>query len=68
MDHQLNDRRTDDGMNGQQEVERLNFLRDYFESGCLCIQKGSLMKLDSSVPNLEAVANYEKHCQCSRNY
>ncbi len=42
--------------------------REYFENGCLCIEDGSLTKLDVSVPDAEALTHYENNCKCSRNY
>ncbi len=53
----------------QCELERLKLNREYFEDGCLCILTAKTMQLcDSSMPDGEAVAFYERNCKCSRNY
>lgn len=43
-------------------------VREYFESGCICILSGNIPKLSSDFDNWEAVEFYEKNCNCSRNY
>lgn len=42
--------------------------REYFESGCLCIQDGLIEKKDENFSDSLAVQYYEQNCSCSRNY
>ena len=42
--------------------------REYFESGCLCLLKGSIQKQDEAIDSDTAAAYYERNCTCSRNY
>lgn len=51
------------------ESERLKMNRAYFEEGCLCIHTAKTLQLcPTNMPDIEAVAFYEQHCKCSRNY
>ena len=50
------------------ELKRLQWNREYFENGCLCISKGELPKLPCQIANKFAVSFYENNCCCSRNY
>lgn len=50
------------------ETERLPEIRDYFESGCICIRDGKIQRLSQTVDNVRAVHYYETACRCSRNY
>lgn len=49
--------------------ERLKLNRAYFEEGCACINTAKTPQLcPTNMPDSEAVAFYEQHCKCSRNY
>lgn len=49
--------------------ERLKFNREYFEGGCACIHRAkTLQPCPTNMADSEAVAFYEQHCKCSRNY
>ncbi len=50
------------------ELKRLQWNRNYFEEGCLCIRDGELKKLPSNINNAFAIEHYERNCKCSRNY
>jgi len=50
-----------------EEAERLKWLRDYFEEGCLCILSGAIKALPSSSSDRDAAAYYLDHCRCSRH-
>lgn len=53
----------------QVEQERLRLNREYFEEGCACIHRAkTLQPCPTNMPDSEAVAFYEKNCNCSRNY
>lgn len=58
-----------DPLMDEAERERLRQTRDYFESGCACLNTTkTLQPCPTNMPDQEAVAFYEKHCKCSRNY
>ncbi|MBK3919991.1 GNAT family N-acetyltransferase [Pseudomonas stutzeri] len=49
--------------------ERAKASRAYFEDGCACIHTDkTLQPCRPDMPDAEAVAFYEQHCKCSRNY
>jgi hypothetical protein len=51
------------------EAVRLSENRDYFERGCACIHKTkTLQPCPTDMSDADAVAFYEQHCKCSRNY
>lgn len=52
---------------GAAEIERLAWVREYYESGCLCIRDGKLSREPSGVPDARAIALYERGCNCSRH-
>jgi hypothetical protein len=54
----------------EKEAERVKFVREYFETGCLCLSSngGSLQVQPESVPDAIAAVFYEQNCKCSRNY
>lgn len=53
----------------QEERERLKQNRAYFEDGCSCIHKAkTLQPCPTNMADSAAVAFYEQHCKCSRNY
>lgn len=53
----------------QDECDRLRESREYFEEGCACIHtEKTLQPCPASMADSEAVAFYEQHCVCSRNY
>lgn len=45
----------------------VNLVREYFESGCLCIQNKTLSLQPKDVPDELASAFYVVNCKCSRN-
>lgn len=54
----------------EKEAERVKFIREYFETGCLCLSHngGTLQVQPESVPDAVAAVFYEQNCKCSRNY
>jgi hypothetical protein len=53
----------------QEENERLRLTREYFEDGCACIHRAkTLQPCPTNMADADAVAFYEQHCKCSRNY
>lgn len=50
------------------ELERRAVIRRYFESGCLCVLGGTIDKATAPADDGDAIAFYETHCRCSRNY
>lgn len=52
----------------EQSARRHAHIRDYFETGCLCILAGDIEKKGEAVSDFEASVYYESSCKCSRNY
>ena len=53
----------------RQESKRLKEVRAYFENGCACIHLTKILQpCPANMPDNEAVAFYEQHCKCTRNY
>ena len=52
----------------QAEKRREKVNRYYFESGCYCIITKRIKKAAAKTSDQEAVAYYERACQCNRNY
>lgn len=53
----------------QTEAQHLRANRKYFEDGCACIHvKKTLQPCPGNMSDEAAVAFYEQHCKCSRNY
>lgn len=56
-------------LRADEERERAKASRAYFEDGCACIHTDkTLQPCRPEMPDAEAVAFYEQHCKCSRNY
>lgn len=45
----------------------LDFSRQYFEGGCLCLLSGIIDKVGEGLSDIEACETYSKSCTCSRN-
>lgn len=53
----------------QMEQRRLSLNRAYFEEGCACIHRAkTLQPCPTNMSDQDAVAFYEQHCTCTRNY
>lgn len=53
----------------QREQNRLSLNRAYFEEGCACIHETkTLQPCPTNMSDQDAVAFYERHCTCTRNY
>lgn len=50
-----------------EDIERLAWLREYYESGCLCIRDGVLIRVPAEESDVRAIASYEHGCKCSRH-
>lgn len=54
-------------MHHHDEPQRLTWLRDYFEVGCLCILSGAVDAQPATTPDSDAAAYYLDRCRCSRH-
>lgn len=45
----------------------VKFMRDYFETGCLCIVRNAVIAVDKNEPDEAAVKRYMADCVCSRH-
>lgn len=52
---------------GAAEIDRLAWVREYYESGCLCIRDGKLRRESSEESDTRAIGLYERGCKCSRH-